>query len=361
MPVPDRLRYWIACVVIEAVLRLAGARAGLMWNTVRGISILLAGFMVAILALTSASASAQERTPRYVIYYNSNASPPETLIGTPYTHVVLSFITVAPGVPDPSVPDDGPVSLVLPNKLAPALAVIGRLQAEGKRVLISFGGGDMQLDDYTGLVGREESLADAIAAFVSVHGFDGVDIDFEVSEALHSRRRPGVFDGRRFLIDLTAALRKRLPAEALISHAPQAPYLDPAWHGGPYLDVLHAVGDAIDWVMVQYYNNPDYELPVAGKIVGRSPRPFATSYAGIVNSFWPSEKTLVGLPVYREDSSSGHLPPQRVVSEVVCPLRDRYGGRFGGLTGWQFSTLTPDHRFWNDQMAGAVIGSGCGK
>ena len=195
----------------------------------------------------------------------------EILIGTPYTHVILSFITVAP-----VAPDEGPVSLAVPRKFAPALAVIGRLQAEGKRVLISFGGGDMQLDDYTGLVGREEALADAIATFVSVHGFDGVDIDFEVSAALHSQRRPGVLDGRRFLIDLTAALHKRLPADALISHAPQAPYLNPAWHGGPYIDVLRAVGDAIDWIMVQYYNNPAYEAPVAMQIVGQSSSPFAT-------------------------------------------------------------------------------------
>jgi hypothetical protein len=208
----DRVMYWIVCVVIEAVRRPVGARGGFMGHTVRGVSLLLAGFLVAALALTSAWA--QGPTPRYVIYYNSNASPPETLIGTPYTHVILSFITVAPGAPD-----EGPVSLVVPRKFAPALAVIGRLQAEGKRVLISFGGGDMQLDDYTGIVGREEALADAITTFVSVHGFDGVDIDFEVSAALHSQRRPGVLDGRRFLIDLTGALRKRLPAEALISHS----------------------------------------------------------------------------------------------------------------------------------------------
>jgi chitinase len=323
-----------------------------MQNSVRVMLLLLVGILLAAFALTSARA--QESTPRYVIYYNSNASPPEALIGTPYTHVILSFITVAPGAPDA-----GPVSLVVPSKIEPALALIARLQAEGKRVLISFGGGAMQLDGYTGLVGREDSLADAITSFVSRHGFDGIDIDFEVSAALESPRQPGVLDGRRFLIDLTAALRQRLPAGALISHAPQAPYLDPAWHGGPYLDVLRAVGGAIDWIMVQYYNNPDYEAPVARRIVGQPPRPFVTSYTGILGSSWPSEKTLVGLPVYRDDASSGHLAPEKVISKVVCPLRERYGESFGGLTGWQFSTLTADHRFWNHQMAGAVIGSGC--
>lgn len=321
-------------------------------NGFRVVSRLLVGLHLAVFGITSAWA--QESTPRYVIYYNADASPPETLIGTPYTHVILSFVTVGP-----DVSDEGPVSLVVPGKIEPALDLIERLRAEGKRVLVSFGGGAMQLDGYTGLVGREEALADALASFVSAHGFDGVDIDFEASVALHRRRPPGVFDGRRFLVELTAALRDRLPTGALISHAPQAPYLDPAWHGGPYFDVLRAVGGAIDWIMVQYYNNPDYETPVAGRIVGQPSRPFATSYPGIVGSSWPSGKTVVGLPVYRDDASSGHLPPRMVVSDVVCPLRERYGTGFGGLTGWQFSTLTPDHRFWNDQMARAMLGSGC--
>jgi len=321
--------------------------------------LLLAVYLLAPAVPVSAAAQT-DSTPRYVIYYNSDASPPETLVGTPYTHVILSFITVAA-----DAPVEGPVQLDVPDKLAPALEVVARLRAEGKRVLISFGGGDMHIDGYRGLAGRTAPLAEAIAAFVRRHGLDGVDLDFEVSEALQVRRPPGMLDGGRFLIDLTAALRRRLPQGALISHAPQAPYLSPDWHGGPYLDVLREAGPLIDWITVQYYNNPAFDAPTAARVVGEGRRQWDTSYIGFTDGAaglaWPSEKMLVGLPVYRDDASSGHLPPDDVLRDVVCPLRARFGDGFGGLTGWQFSKLTRDHRFWNGPMAPAVTGSGCGQ
>lgn len=295
---------------------------------------------------------------RYVIYYNSDASPPTSLLGTPYTHVILSFITLAPGLPA-----DAPVTLVVPAKLSPAFDVIERLQAEGKKVLISFGGGDMQLAEYAGVTNRVAELAEAISAFAARHGFDGVDIDFEVSRALHLAPSPEVFDGRRFLTGLTRALHAALPDGALLTHVPQAPYLDPGWQGGPYLDVLREAGDMIDWITVQYYNNPEFDAPVASRIVGGAQNPLAWSYTGIVSGAggfaWPADKTLIGLPVYRADASNGHLAPTVVASEVVCPLLERFGGTFGGLTGWQFSTLTRNHRFWNQRMRGALTGAAC--
>lgn len=88
-------------------------------NGFRVVLRLLVGFHLAVFGVTSAWA--QESTPRYVIYYNADASPPETLIGTPYTHVILSFVTVGP-----DVSDEGPVSLVVPGKIEPALDLIER-------------------------------------------------------------------------------------------------------------------------------------------------------------------------------------------------------------------------------------------
>lgn len=318
----------------------------------------LAGAITLALLSDARAQAPQSDTPRYVIYYNSDASPASSLLGTPYTHVILSFITLAPGASP-----DAPVALVVPDKLGPALQVIPQLQAEGKKVLISFGGGNMERAAYAGAVGRIEAVAGEIANFATRHRFDGVDIDFEVSAALETDRPVEIFDGRAFLIELTRALHGRLPEDALLTHVPQAPYLDPDWHGGPYLEVLRETGDMIDWITVQYYNNPDFDAPVRKHIVGEGPNPAAWSYTGITSGLsgiaWPTQRTLVGLPVYRGDAANGHIVPEKVVSEIVCPLRLRFGRAFGGLTGWQFSTLTSDHKFWNTKLGPSVVGPAC--
>ena len=304
-----------------------------------------------LLLLLPLAAQAAEETPRYVIYYNSEASPAEKLIGLPYSHVILSFVTL---------PADGKqgLSLVVDPRLTEPLKIVGKLQADGKKVLISFGGGDMKLEAYRPAVGQEAALAKALAAFVAAHGLDGIDLDFEATGALRHPLQDGAFDGKAFLIALTRELRRALPAGKLITHAPQAPYLDPKWHKGPYLKILKEAGPAIDWITVQYYNNPDFDLPVKTHLVGAEKDPFAASYAGIVGGApgfpWPSEKTLVGLPVYKADASNGHQPPKVVRNDILKPLIARYGAKFGGLTGWQFSTLTADHRYWNDKLAGAL-------
>jgi chitinase len=228
------------------------------------------------------------------------------------------------------------------------------LQADGKKVLISFGGGDVTETDYAPLIGHETELAEQLALFVKGHGLDGVDIDFEASVAFHRPAKPGIVDGRKFLIALNHALRQKLPAPRyLISHAPQPPFLDPDWHGGPYLDVLREAGDEVDWISVQYYDNPGFNDPMAES-------PAVTAYDGLVSDprglRWPASKLVVGKPIYHDDANSGHLAPEDVIGTIVKPLRKTWGNAFGGLMGWQFSTLTTDHRAWNDQVGKALFG-----
>lgn len=192
-------------------------------------------------------------------------------------------------------------------------------------------------------------------------GLDGVDIDYEASDSFFDPLPQNVLDGRRFVIALQRGLRQQLPAPRyLISHAPQPPYLDRAWHGGPYLDVLAAAGGEIDWIAVQYYDNPGFDEPATSHIVGSATEPFVTAYRALVSELqtaegqrftWTPEKLVVGKPIYHADASHGHLPPTQVIDDILRPLRALYGEAFGGLMGWQFSTLTPDHQAWNSDIA----------
>jgi len=299
-------------------------------------------------APTQAQAPEADGTPRFVVYYNSDASPASALIGLPYTHVILSFLTARLG-------DDGSVEIVVGDGLASALPTVGLLQADSKVVSVSFGGGDMGNAAYVPLVGKETELAAAIASFVEENGLDGVDIDFEVSGSLFTTPPSHSFDGRLFLIALTQALRLALASDAIITHAPQGPFFNPGWHGGPYIEILKAVGDHVDWITVQYYNNPGYNDPLAADT--ESPAPWTyqglTSADGGLN--WPPEKVVVGKPIYVHDAANGYLAPQDLLDQIVRPLAEQYGQNFGGLAGWQFSTLTDDHQFWNTEMAAGLI------
>lgn len=300
-----------------------------------------------------AHAGEDERLPRYIVYYNADVTPASALVGTGYTHVILSFVTL-------DAKSGNPGALVVPPSLEAPLMTVKKLQADGKRVVISLGGGDMTAEDWRLAVGHETDTAAAVARFVARHGLDGVDIDFEISPALERGGPSMPFDGVKFLTALTRALRAALPKSATISHAPQPPYLAPDWFGGPYLSILKEVGRDIDWIGIQYYNNPGYQAPTKEAVVGLSVNPAATSVAGLVSGVggleWPIEKIVVGKPIYKDDAGSGHLPPGQVLSQIVTPLVTRHGDRFGGIMGWQFSNLTDDHRFWNSRIAPVLLG-----
>jgi chitinase len=202
-------------------------------------SALMALVYFAVLGAGAIQASEGERLPRFIVYYNADVTPADEIVGTGYTHVILSFVTL-------DAKSGNPGALVVPASMEKPLAAVKKLQADGKRVLISFGGGDMLTEDWRLAVGHETETAAALARFVTRHGLDGVDIDFEISPALEQGSHSMPFDGVKFLIALTRALKASLPKSATISHAPQPPYLSPNWFGGPYLAVMKAVGEDID-------------------------------------------------------------------------------------------------------------------
>ncbi len=283
---------------------------------------------------------------RLVIYYNSAHTPLSSIAATPLTHVILAFLI--PGATDPTkIEASGNLASVWPD--------VKGLQAAGKKVLISFGGGTATHDAYRQLSADVPGLAQQIADFVTQRGLDGVDIDFEDTPGFESGSS---YDGVAFLVSLTQELAKALPTGSnLITHAPQPPYLSPYFEGGPYLKVLQQAGTDIAWINLQFYNNPGFDDP--GQITGLTgTSPFVSSVTGLAQGVggvvWPVAKTVVGKPVAQIDAHTGYLPVADLVSQVVTPLIEKYGKQVGGVMGWQYAQDASEQGAWHDALATAL-------
>lgn len=314
---------------------------------------LITGCFLVAATLANAETISTDPTPRYITYYNSDDSPLSSALDTPYTHIVLAFVTA-------TVDEHKCIKLHTNPRLELAWGDVAKLQRYGKKMMISFGGGGMQSDDYAPLAGRELELAKLLADFVRSKKLDGIGIDYEASDTFHASRPESVIEGREFLIALTKALRTELPAPRyLLSHAPQPPYLSASWHGGAYLDILKAVGNHIDWIVVQYYNNPGFDDSITKHVVGNIESPYSTSYRGLTAKdgklHWPARKIVIGKPVHKTNVRSGHIKPKVIIEKIIKPLQKTYGQAFGGLMGWQYDSHGNDHPAWNTVVGQALL------
>eukprot|EP00566_Odontella_aurita_P013457 CAMPEP_0113588442 /NCGR_PEP_ID=MMETSP0015_2-20120614/35514_1 /TAXON_ID=2838 /ORGANISM="Odontella" /LENGTH=451 /DNA_ID=CAMNT_0000494309 /DNA_START=286 /DNA_END=1641 /DNA_ORIENTATION=- /assembly_acc=CAM_ASM_000160 len=122
--------------------------------------------------------------------------------------------------------------------------LVDKWNSDGKKVLLSFGGAAMA-DCWEHCFGREDSVVDQLANIVADQGFDGVDIDYEYHFTPAARK---------FLGGITSGLRRSLPSEALLTHAPMDFDL---WDDSlPYYQILKNNAGSLSYLMVQYYNGP---------------------------------------------------------------------------------------------------------
>jgi chitinase len=158
--------------------------------------------------------------PRNVIYFFHAASPISLagIANLPYTDVILGFL-----IPDSTVTGligDGPAFTTdtLQND-------IQLLQSAGKNVLISVGGEVNNTDPaWAGWTSAKykiynenvPGLVEQIVSWVGSIGADGVDIDFEDSNAFTGKAG---YDGITFLSKLTSGLYQALPPGSVTTDA----------------------------------------------------------------------------------------------------------------------------------------------
>ncbi|WDE01059.1 glycosyl hydrolase family 18 protein [Thalassomonas actiniarum] len=277
---------------------------------------------------------------RLVTYFNNGSIELNNAANLPYTDINLAFLL--PNADSPLNLELAGAIAATPTTLTQATTqAVSNLQASGKKVLLSFGGGTVASDTYHQLAGNETQLAQNIAGFITDNQLNGVDIDFEDTAAFTG---DAGYNGVDFLINLTKALRLVLPApNYLITHAPQPPYLESGNPMGGYVQVMAEAGEDIDWLNLQFYNNPPWSA---------NPQEIVCSYEKYAQlPGLDAEKLLIGLPVTQHDAGSGYMPVDEIISDVIEPVQAN--GTLGGMMNWQFSS--DKGGAWAEQI-GAAIG-----
>jgi chitinase len=243
---------------------------------------------------------------------------------------------------------------------------IAYLKSQGKKVLISLGGGGQHftLADPN----RVPNFVSSVTRIVSDYGFDGIDIDFE-SPSLSIA--PGDNDFRRpttpSIVNLISAVRQ-LHAHfgphfmiSLVPEGTQIPSGYPSYGGqfGSYLPIAYAIRDILSFIDVQDYNTPplqgldgeiyqpgtvDYhaamtELLLQGFNVGGDPKQFFAPM--------PAEKVAIGFltgdttPVI-VSQAMGYIITGTAPAGTKYKLRNPAG--YPAMIGAMFWTIDADRR-----------------
>lgn len=203
---------------------------------------LFAFITLSIISITVQPLAAQQSSDspkRLLGYYTSWSkynTPPYTASQIPYsklTHIAHAFLLL-------SAAADG--SLQIPQGLLEP-KLISKAHQAGVKVLISIGGGDgIQGPRFNRMASSETSRQNFVAnvsAFLTKFGYDGVDIDWEVPNAVD----------RANCTTLMQELRNGLPSPWLISMAVTA---NPIWYGSG-LDIP-ALAPIVDFFNVMTYD-----------------------------------------------------------------------------------------------------------
>jgi chitinase len=166
--------------------------------------------------------------------------------------------------PDKSAPEGtlkfGPPQGMTAEELK---ADIAQLKSQGKKVIISLGGGGefFKLDDAKDI----PNFVNSVTSIVTEYGFQGVDIDFETPSLVLA---PGDTDFRHpttpSIVNLIAGLRQlhdHFGPGFMISLVPEGSqipsgYVSYGGQFGSYLPLLYGLRDILSFVDVQDYNTP---------------------------------------------------------------------------------------------------------
>ncbi|MEV6281520.1 glycoside hydrolase family 18 protein [Kribbella sp. NPDC051770] len=232
------------------------------------------------------------------------------------------------------------------------LAAIKAKQAAGKKVLLSIGGQNGQVQLTT--TAARDAFVSSVGSIIDRWGLDGLDVDFEGHSLylnpgdtnFRSPTTPVVVN----LISALKTLKARYGAKFVLTMAPETFFVQVGYQfyggngtgdnrTGSYLPVIHALRDALTVLHVQDYNSG----PVMGldnQYHNMGGADFHIAMTDMIKAGFPVSTTGQTFPGLREDqiafglpaavsAGNGHTAPAAVHQALDCLVK---GQNCGGYT-----------------------------
>ncbi|NET46850.1 glycosyl hydrolase family 18 protein [Okeania sp. SIO2B3] len=209
---------------------------------------------------------------------------------------------------------------------------VQRFHDAGITVLIGAGGANEAPVTDNPEDGRR--YGEAVGQFALDYNFDGVDFDIENFAV----GRPDTTS--EWLAEATRAVKAVYP-EAIVTHAPQAPYFQKTENPNAsygYLELNEKAGDLIDSYNIQFYNQGNTAYDTYEQLFLNSGLDAPeTSVKQIHENGVPLEKIIIGKPISEDDVfNTGYIPPETIAEFISQGISD--GLEPGGVMGWQWKS-----------------------
>ena len=222
-------------------------------------------------------------------------------------------------------------------------ATIAYAHSKGAVVMVSLGGStDSPFDVSASVLGRQ------VSEWAMTNFIDGVDFDLENLQPGFKTFSQTADQVIQWMIDIAAVTKQLMGSNALVSHAPQAPYFSKIggggnpWPGpsGGYTAVWK--GGHIDWFNCQFYNQGPTcyttftSLFTQSNVQNDCPNFPNTSVAEIAAYGVPYAAIVVGKPLDTSDAGSGWVSASDLHT-FVGQGKQMYGWS-AGVMNWAWST-----------------------
>ncbi|MET7272856.1 glycoside hydrolase family 18 protein [Streptomyces flaveolus] len=239
-------------------------------------------------------------------------------------------------------------------------AAIKAKQAAGKKVLISIGGQNGQVQLST--TGARDLFVSSVSKIIDEYGLDGLDIDFEGHSLslnaddtdFRNPKTPVIVN----LISALKTLKAKYGDDFVLTMAPETFFVQNGyqfygtgkWGGqdprcGAYLPVIHALRDDLTLLHVQDYNSgpimgldnqyhsmggADFHIAMTDMLLTGFP------VAGDANNVFPPlrpDQVAIGMPA-STNAGNGHVSPAEVTKALNCLTRKTDCGSYATHGTW---------------------------